>query len=263
MFEQPLSHILSFLVGCGCGITVGIASGTAESLMIPFITILLAQSVHEAIGTSLLVDCIIGGAAGILFLLKGHVNLRPVTLLVISGVISSVLGSMFTRGTPESGLKFLIAFVLIGLGIALLRGGIKKNLNYVHSKLNFSWFQKQKTGSLVFFGVIIGFASGFTGMGSSGAMTFVLILIMGYDLHTSVGTSLLMMFFIAGSGAITHGLRGELLTSVALFAGIGALIGATFGSFLANRIDEDKLGRFIGLIITFLGLSLLIVLFIQ
>lgn len=262
MFEQQLSSILSFLVGCGCGIAVGIASGTAESFMIPFITIFLMQSVHQAIGTSLFVDCIIGGVAGVIFLLKGNVNARPVVLLAIFGVISSILGSMFTRGTPEYGLKLLIAFVLMGLGLVLLCGGVKNNVKYVNSKLNFRWFQKQKKLSLVFFGTLIGFSSGFTGMGSSGAMTFVLIFIMGYDLHTSIGTSLLMMFFIAGSGAITHGLRGEVLTSVALFACIGALVGATFGSFFANKIDEDRLGRLIGLLITFLGLLVLIELFV-
>lgn len=262
MFEQHLSSILSFFVGCGCGIVVGIASGTAEAFMIPFVTIVLLQSVHQAIGTSLLVDCIIGGVAGIIFFLKGNVNARPISLLVISGVVASILGSMFTRGTSEYGLKLLIAFVLIGLGAALLRGGIKKNVKYVNSKLNFSWFQKQKHMSLLFFGALIGFSSGFTGMGSSGAMTFVLIFIMGYDLHTSIGTSLLMMFFIAGSGALTHGLRGEILSSVALFACIGALVGAIYGSLFANRIDEDKLGRAIGFIITLLGLLVLIELFV-
>ena len=262
MFEQSLSSILSFLVGCGSGVAVGVASGTAESFVIPFVTIILAQSIYQAIGTSLLIDCVIGGIAGIMFLLKGNVNVRPVVLLAISGMVASILGSMFTRGTPESGLKFLIAFVLIGLGFTLLRGGVKKNVEYVNSKVNFGWFQKQRYVSLAFFGSLIGFASGFTGMGSSGAMTFVLIFIMGYDLHTSIGTSLLMMFFIAGSGAITHGLRGEVLTSVALFAGIGALVGATFGSFFANRIDEDKLGKLIGLIITILGFFVLIELLI-
>ncbi|MFH1013272.1 MAG: sulfite exporter TauE/SafE family protein [Thermoplasmatota archaeon] len=262
MFEQQISSLLSFLVGCGCGVSVGIASGTAESFMIPFVTIMLAQSVYQAIGTSLLVDCIIGGVAGIMFLKKGNMNVRPVVLLAVSGMVASVLGSMFTKGTPESGLKFLIAFVLIGLGVALLRGGIRKNVEYVNSKVSFGWFQRQKFVSLIFFGSLIGFASGFTGMGSSGAMTFVLIFIMGYDLHTSIGTSLMMMFFIAGSGAITHGLRGEILPTVALFAGLGALVGATSGSFFANRIDEEKLGRLIGLIITILGLSVLIELLI-
>jgi uncharacterized protein len=262
VFEQPISSILSFLVGCGCGVAVGIASGTAESFMIPFVTIILAQSVYQAIGTSLVVDCIIGGVAGVIFLLKGNVNFRPVILLALSGIAASAIGSMFTKGTPESGLQFLIAFVLIGLGVALLRGGVKRNVEYVNGKLNFEWFRKRRILSLIIFGALIGFASGFTGMGSSGAMTFLLIFIMGYDLHTSIGTSLMLMFFIAGSGAITHGLKGEIVTSVALFAGFGALIGATAGSFCANRIDEDKLGRIIGLIITILGFAVLIELLI-
>lgn len=258
MLDEQLSLIISFLIGCGSGISVGIASGTAESFMIPFVTIVLAQSIYKAIGTSLFVDCMIGGAAGLIFLLKGNVKVKPVLILGLAGMLAAVLGSLFTSGAPESGLKLLIAIVLISLGIALIRGGVKKNVAYVNEKVNLSWFRENKFLSFVFFGSLIGFASGFTGMGSSGAMTFVLIFIMEYDLHASIGTSLLMMFFIAGTGALTHGIQGDILLSVAIFAGIGALLGATIGSLSANRINEDVLGRIIGCIITILGVFVLV-----
>ena len=129
-----------------------------------------------------------------------------------------------------------------------------KNVEYIKSKLNFTWFQNNKIISFIFFGLIIGFASGFSGMGSSGAVALVLIFVMGYDLHTSIGTALLMMFFIAGSAAVGHGIiYDDIIYNAALMAGLGAVIGATSGSILANRINEDKLGRLIGFIIMSLG----------
>ena len=254
MIDESLSQFLLLLVGCGSGISVGIASGTAESFMVPFLTIYLAASVYQAVGTSLLIDGIIGGTAGVIFLLKGNVRIKSVIIVLITGMIGASIGGIFTTGTPEIGLKIAIAIVLITLGVTLLRGGVKRNVDYVKSKINFSWFKNHKIFSSIVFGSIVGFASGFSGMGSSGIVTFFLIFIMEYDLHTSIGTSLLMMLFIAGSGAITHGIRNEVLWTIALIAGIGAIIGAVLGSLFANRINEEKLGRLIGGIIVILGL---------
>jgi uncharacterized membrane protein YfcA len=93
-------------------------------------------------------------------------------------------------------------------------------------------------------------------------VTLVLIFILGYDLHTAIGTSLLMMFFITGSGAIGHGFLGNFIFDIALIISLGAVIGAASGSLIANKIDEDKLGRLIGAILTVIGVIFIIKLFI-
>jgi hypothetical protein len=257
VFDDIISTVLTFLTGLGSGIYVGIASGTVEPFIIPLITVLLGSTIYKAIGTSLFVDCIIGLIAGLVFFRKGQVKIKPVMLLGASGSIAALIGSVFSKGTPESNLKILIAVVLIFFGYMLLRGGIKRNVETINQKVNLAPFQQHKNLSLLFFGGLIGFASGFTGMGSSGSMTIILIFIMGYSLHQAIGTSLMLMFFITGAGSSAHSLQGNILLQSALIAGLGAAIGATSGSLFANRIDEDKLGRTIGLIIIILGLVFL------
>lgn len=262
MIDDYLNGLLLVITGWLSGVYVGIASGTAEAFMIPILTIIIGSSIYSAIGTSLVVDSIIGLIAGLIFLKKGNVKFKPVILLAICGVISAYIGTNFTSGAPESALKGLIAIVLIVFGVNLLKNGVRKNVEYIESKINFNWFKNHKTLTFIIFGSLIGFASGFTGMGSSGAVTLVLIFILGYDLHTAIGTSLLMMFFITGSGAIGHGFIGNFIFDAALIAGLGAVIGASSGSIIANRIDEDKLGRLIGLILTIIGIVFIIKLFI-
>ena len=262
MIEDYLNGFIILITGWLSGLYVGIASGTAEAFMIPILTIFIGSTVYQAIGTSLVVDSVIGLTAGLIFLRKGNVNFRPVIILSICGVISAFIGTNFTTSAPESVLKGLIAFVLIIFGINLLINGVKKNIEYVESKISFTWFKNNKTYSLIIFGTLIGFASGFTGMGSSGAVTLILIFILGYNLHTAIGTSLLMMFFITGSGAIGHGFIGNFIFDVALIAGMGAVIGAASGSLIANRFDENKLGRLIGAILTIIGVIFMIKLFI-
>lgn len=258
MFDDYLTTVLTFLTGLGSGTYVGIASGTAEPFIIPLLTIVLGASVYQAIGTSLIVDCIIGGIAGTIFLLKGRGVITPVIILAITGIVFSVIGSFFSTGTPESSLKWLIAIVLIFFGLVLIRGGTKRNINYVKNNIDLTWLQNHAQLSLFLFGSFFGFMSGFTGMGSSGAMAILLIFVMGYDLHTSIGTSLLMMFFIAAAGGIAHGFQGNFIFQTAMIAGAGAGVGAGCGSLFANRVDEDKLGRIIGVIIVVLGTAFLI-----
>ncbi len=263
MFDDFISTVLTFLTGLGSGAYVGIASGTAEPFIIPLITVVLGSSIYHAIGSSLFVDAMIGLCAGIMFFHKGHVKIKPVILLGVAGVCCSLIGSVFSTATPESNLKILIAGVLIFFGYMLLRGGVKKNVDLIHRKLNLEPFQRHTTVSMIVFGSLIGFASGFTGMGSSGAMTIMLIFIMGYTLHQAIGTSLMLMFFIAAAGSSAHSFQGNILLNSALIAGFGAAVGATGGSLFANRIDEDKLGRTIGLIIMVIGIVFLIDILLQ
>ena len=262
MIDDYINTFLLFITGLGSGVYVGIASGTAQAFMIPVLTIIIGSNIYRSIGTSLFIDCIIGLIAGLIFLRKGNVDFKPVFILAIFGSFAAFIGTKFTTGTPELFLKGLIAIVLIVFGLNLLINGVKKNVEYIESKINFSWFKNNKILSFVIFGTIIGFASGFTGMGSSGAVTLILIFILGYDVHTAIGTSLLMMFFITGSGAIGHGFIGNFIFDVALIAGMGAVIGAASGSLIANRIDEDKLGKLIGVILTIIGVIFIIKLFI-
>jgi len=264
VFDDQINSMITFIVGCLSGVYVGIASGTAQPFIIPLMTIIVGSSIYQAIGTNLFIDCMIGLSAGLIFLLRGHVKLKPVLLLAVTGIVFAFIGSFFSTGAREGDLKFLIAIVLIMFGIMLIRGGIKKNIELVENKVNLSKLRNHKGLSFVIFGSIIGFSSGFVGMGSSGSITILLIFIMGYDLHTAIGTSLLMMSFIAFSGMIVHGfILGDIVIQSALIAGVGALIGGVTGSTFANRINEDLLGRTIGVIITILGFVVLIELIIN
>lgn len=257
MFNDYSTIILFITCGFGSGIFVSLSSGTAVSIMIPCITILIGASIHLAIGTSLVVDCVIGGVAGIIFLKNGNVDMRSGFLLAITGVIGALIGSRFTGETPESGLGFFIGIFLIITGVSFIAKGIRRNIDYIEEKINLKFIKKNKIPFLILFGSIIGLLSGFSGMGGSRMVAIVLIFILGYNIHTAIGTSLIMMVFIAGSGAIGHVFNDEVLFSAALILAPSAALGAVSGSLVANRIDEDKLGRIVGVIILAMGIIII------
>ena len=256
MIDNYITTIILFIFGFGSGISVGTASGTSGSFLIPCLTIFIGHSIHQAIGTSLLVDCIIGGVAGLIFLKNGHVDMRSGFLLAAAGVIGAILGSRFTSSASPLGLNIFIGLFLIFIGVNFIMNGAQRNVDFVEERINLKLFKDNKTFSFIICGFIIGLASGFSGMGGGGIVALFLIFVLGYDIHTAIGTSLVMMFFIAGSGAVGHFLNNEVIVSAALIAGFGAIIGAISGSVVASKVDENKLGRLIGVIFIVLGIAI-------
>jgi len=146
--------------------------------------------------------------------------------------------------------------LLILIGCTFLIKGLQRNIDYIGSKINVERLRENKIAFFIIFGLIAGFGSGFSGMGIGGVIALVLILILGYKIHTAIGTSLLMMFFISGSGSIGHILSNEIVFRAALVAGLAAVVGSASGALVANKINEDKLGRLIGIIIVILGIAI-------
>ena len=253
MMPDIATTVLLLFFGFGSGLFVGTAAGTAASFLIPGLTIVIGYSTHEAIGTSLAVDCIIGIVAGYTFIKNKYVNLKSAFLLVIAGIIGALIGSTFTAQAPEGSLNIAIGCFLLFIGYNFVRKGIKKNVDGVEKKINFSFFRNHHLFSLLLLGGIIGGLSGFIGIGGSRMLSLILIFIMGYSLHQAVGTSLVMMIFIAGSGAINHGFQGEIVLPALLILGISAAGGAYLGSHMANKINEERLARIVGIIIFILG----------
>lgn len=105
MIDNYITTIILFIFGFGSGISVGIASGTSGSFLIPCLTIFIGHSIHRAIGTSLLVDCIIGGVAA---LIAGF-----------GAIIGAISGSVVASKVDENKLGRLIGVIFIVLGIAI------------------------------------------------------------------------------------------------------------------------------------------------
>ncbi len=252
--DYYLFVLLLIVSGFGSGLILGIGSGTAGIIIIPCITVFLGRPIPEAVGTSLIIDTIIGGVAGFNFLRKKKVDIKPGISLIVSGVFGTLIGSRYTSQMPESWLNLIIGAGLVILGINFLKNGIRKNIDLINSKISFKIIKNNLAISFILIGFLIGLISGFSGIGGAGFMAILLVLVLSYDVHFAIGTSLLMMMFIAATGGAVHFVNNEYFVDGILYAGIGAVFGAMVGSNYANKINEDKLGRAIGLVIIVLGI---------
>jgi uncharacterized membrane protein YfcA len=96
-------------------------------------------------------------------------------------------------------------------------------------------------------GLAAGLLSGMFGVG--GGVLFVPIMTTGYRFTQTLaqGTSLAAIIPTAVVGGVTHIRQGNVLRQGAIWMGIGGVVGAVLGAFLASYTPGDILARFFAL----------------
>lgn len=92
-------------------------------------------------------------------------------------------------------------------------------------------------GSLVALGLLAGFASGFFGIGG-GTVLVPLLMLLGLDIKSAVGISVMQMVFSSVFGSWVNYKNGFLKVNEGIILGLGGLFGASFSGFLLKGLDE-------------------------
>ena len=90
---------------------------------------------------------------------------------------------------------------------------------------------------LPFFGILVGFISGFFGIGG-GTIVVPVMLAFGYDIKTAVGISIMQMLFSAIFGSYVNYKSGKLQLDNGIFVGVGGLCGASLSGFIVKNAPE-------------------------
>ena len=98
-------------------------------------------------------------------------------------------------------------------------------------------------------GVCIGAISGFFGVGGGMILTPILLLL-GFDIKTAIGISIIQMVFSSVFGSYLNAKKGTLIIGEGIFVGLGGFLGGFLGGYITHYIS-DMLLQYI-----FLGLLL-------
>ena len=120
----------------------------------------------------------------------------------------------------------------------------------------------ERRADLTFFGLTIGFGTGFVGTGGGMMMLVVFTAFLGMDLKTGVGTSTFIMTFTALIASVSHILihpailleKWPVMILCIAVATTASLVSARF----ANRVNNRTVGLVTGVVLTVLGGSMLI-----
>lgn len=107
---------------------------------------------------------------------------------------------------------------------------------------------------LIGVGIFVGIYSGIMGLGGGTVMIPVLVLLLGFDQHQAVGTSLAVMIPPVTLPAVIEFYRkGVVDLRIAAWIALGFLGGAFLGGFVANKLNDTALRLIFGFILIYVG----------
>ncbi len=101
---------------------------------------------------------------------------------------------------------------------------------------------------LIIIGISVGTLSGFFGIGG-GTILVPILLLLGYDMKTAIGISVMQMVFSSIYGSYLNAKKGTLDMQMVLSIGVGGFLGALLSSVIISHVDGAVLEKvFLGFI---------------
>ncbi|MEN6617146.1 MAG: sulfite exporter TauE/SafE family protein [Syntrophorhabdus sp.] len=220
-----------FIIGLAGGVFGGLLGLGGGIIMIPLMVFLAGQTQHKAHGTSLVAIIFTGLIGAVTYLLHNSIDWAAAAILAASAMVMARYGAIYAHSLSERKLKKVFGIFLIFISLLLVAKGI-----WIIGILSFGGVWKFIL--LFVTGMVTGFLSGMLGIGGGGIMIPLLVILIGMPQHLAQGTSLLAMAPGSAVGAYTHYKLGNvalnLCIGLALGAGIGGYMGASFAHFLPD-----------------------------
>lgn len=260
-YEYVIVTLAAALAGIGTGL-VGLSAATA---MVPILIVLCPtfggeHGAYMATAIALASDVLGSAVTTAVYAKNKKIDLRHGWLIAACIIGMCTVGSIAAYFTHQTVLGGFSLFLCVAIGIRFLIKPDSKERPERGGKARLS--SKEIVVSL-FFGLTIGFGTGFFGSGGGMMMLIVFTAMLGYDRMSAVGTSTFIMTFTALIASVSHILIEPTIIFECLDFLLIAIAVATFFSLIsarfANRVKGKVVGYITGMILLLLGLSMTVI----
>lgn len=251
------------LASLGAGISTGLAGLSAATIMVPILIVLCPSfagesGAYHATAIALASDILGSLFTASIYIRHKNIDLRRGWLMMICIISMCVIGSFAAFYTGNHVLGGFSLILCVGIGLRFL---IKPD-NEPKQTAGFTKLDMKGILISLFFGLTIGFGTGFVGSGGGMMMLVVFTAFLGMDRKSAVGTSTLIMTFTALIAFTSHAMidptllsqHSEALCICIICATVGSIVSAQF----ANKVNNKTVSIVTGTILTILGISLLL-----
>ncbi|MCD8108921.1 MAG: sulfite exporter TauE/SafE family protein [Clostridiales bacterium] len=259
-----MEYFWCLIAALGAGVGTGLAGLSAATVMVPILIVLCPSfagetGAYHATAIALASD-ILGSAftAGI-YIRHRNIDLKRGRIMMICIICMCVAGSFaaFLVGNVVLGSFSLILCVGIGIRFLLKPDTQRENTVAKGADLN-----RRAVATSLFYGLTIGFGTGFVGSGGGMMMLVVFTAFLGMNRKIAVGTSTFIMTFTAIIAFVSH----SLIDPAILFDDWKILIlcmatesAASIASAqFANRVNSRTVGLVTGAVLTALGFMMIL-----
>lgn len=257
-------EILWYIVAAlGAGIGTGLAGLSAATVMVPILIVLCPSfagetGAYQATAIALASDILGSAVTAYTYGKNKNIDLRRGWIMLVCILTMCTVGSYvaFIAGNVVLGSFTLFLTFFIGIRFLIKPDTTRKETSAKGRKLD--W---KGVAISLFFGLTIGFGTGFVGTGGGMMMLVVFTAFLGMELKTAVGTSTFIMTFTALIASVSHILihpailleKWDVMLLCIVVATVASLVSARF----ANRADNRTVGLVTGAVLTLLGGSML------
>lgn len=229
--------LLAVAFGLAIGVALGMLGGGGSILVVPVLTYVLGQDAQQAVTASLVIVTVAAIAAGASQARHGNVCWRHAALFTAAALPGIVAGT--AAGDAVSGRALLAAFGVVMLIAAYATA---------HKKTTHAGSQERcpaiRPAWDVGFGALVGFLTGFLGVGGGFVVVPVLAVALSFPMHSAVGTSLAIITATGVLGAAIHFASGRSIDADITIAMTAAMVaGALGGARLGQGVSERALAR--------------------
>lgn len=259
-----LEYIWCFIAAALAGIGTGLAGLSAATVMVPVLIVLCPSfagetGAYQATAIALASDILGSAVTTATYIRHKNIDLKRGWIMLACIISMCTVGSFaaWKAGNVVLGGFTLFLTFCIGIRFLLKPSTERKETVDKGEKLDFKGIVIS-----LFFGLTIGFGTGFVGTGGGMMMLVVFTAFLGMSLKPAVGTSTFIMTFTALIASISHILihpaivleRWNILVLCIVVATVFSLVSARF----ANKVDNRTVGLVTGVVLTILGATMIV-----
>ena len=247
----------------GAGVGTGLAGLSAATVMVPILIVLCPSfagetGTYQATAIALASDILGSAVTSYTYARNKNIDLRRGWIMLVCILTMSTVGSYVAFLAGNVVLGGFTLFLTFCIGIRFL---VKPDTSRENTVDRGAALDARGVAISLFFGLTIGFGTGFVGTGGGMMMLVVFTAFLGMELKTAVGTSTFIMTFTALIASTSHILIHPAIVlekwDVLLLCIVVATASSLFSARFANRVDGRTVGLVTGVILTVLGASMI------
>lgn len=262
-----MEYVWYIIASLGAGVGTGLAGLSAATVMVPILLVLCPSfhgetGAYQATAIALASDILGSAVTTMTYAKNKNIDLKRGRVMLICILGMCTIGSYAAWLAGNVVLGSFTLFLTFFIGIRFL---VKPDTSRTSTAARGGALGMREIAISLFFGLTIGFGSGFVGTGGGMMMLVVFTAFLGMDLKTAVGTSTFIMTFTALIASVSHILiHPAILTARwdVLLICITVATAASLGSArFANRVSARTIGLATGAVLTVLGAGMLLIQF--
>lgn len=255
-----MEWIIYIIAGLGAGIVTGLAGLSAAVVITPLLVSVCGWDSYDAVTVALASDVIASLLTANTYRKNNNIDIKRGLMVGATALVGTIIGSrcgyLFNKAQP-GGLGLIAMLTTVFLGIKFIVRPISGSEAKDMEKDEKS---RSKTLAAMICGIIIGWICGFTGSGGGVLMLTVFTLLLGYNLKIAVGTSTMIMTFVAFVGTVSHVTMGAVIKPLPMVSVVlTCLFGAVTAAKFANKCEIAKLNRVIGAVLLVMGIFTIVI----